>query len=63
MLLCHIKLPALYKNTEPGRQFADVNSTTTLKPKANQLCEKFTTYTAVGTHSAGAQGDISAMTT
>jgi len=39
MLLCHIKLPALYKNTQPGQQFADVNSTTTMKPKSNQLCE------------------------
>jgi hypothetical protein len=63
MLLCHTKLPALYKNTQPGQQFADVNSTTTLKPKANQLCEKCTPYTAVRTNSAGVQDDISAMTT
>jgi len=63
MLLCHIKLPASYKNTQPGQQFADVNSTTTLKPRANQLCEKFTIYTAVRTHSAGVQDGISAMTT
>jgi hypothetical protein len=63
MLLCHKKLPALYKNTEPGQQFADVNSTTTLQPKTNQLCEKFTTNTAVRTRSAGVQDDISAMTT
>jgi len=63
MFLCHIKLPALYKNTEPGQQFADVNSATTLQHKAKQLCNKFTTYTAVRTHSAGVEGDISAMTT